>query len=98
MFGWMMGFVTTVRCWDSCFANVGFVLVLALWCSSAVVLKREVESRNVAGLEFGQEESALAVHLMMQIGLVQRCMFATSQSRMETALHRWLLGLVLFQH
>ena len=98
MFGWMMGFVTTVRCWDSCFANVGFVLVLALWCSSAVVLKREVEIRNAVGPGFGQGESALVAHLMMQIALVQQCMFAISQSRMESVLHRWLPGLVLFQH
>jgi hypothetical protein len=98
MFGWMMDFERIVRCWDWRFGNVEYALVLAWCCLSAVVLKRVVESRNAAGLGFDQEESALVGHLTMQTGQVQQCMLASSQLGMESALHRWLLGLFLFQH
>jgi hypothetical protein len=96
MFGWMMDIVTIVRCWGWHFGKVECALALAWWCLSALVLRREVETRNAVGPELDQAESALVAHLMIQIGLVQQCMPASSQLRKGTAQHRWSLD--LFQH
>jgi hypothetical protein len=60
----------------------------------AVVLRLGVESRNVAGFEFVQEEWALVAHRMTV--LVQQCMHDSFQSRREIALRRWLSALFLF--